>query len=70
MGSVSDYQKRAKQCSERAQIVASGVDRARWRHLADQWAALSRIPFQRILMPHNPLAGFWRDERSLRSGIR
>jgi hypothetical protein len=46
MRSVSEYQRRAKQCFERAQTVTSAVDRARWRQLADEWTALSRILLQ------------------------
>ena len=61
MGSVSEYQNRAKRCSERAQSVASAVDRARWRQLADQWAALSRIPFQRPSASNSTPEGFWRE---------
>jgi hypothetical protein len=56
MGSVSDYQSRAKQCSERARIVGSAIDQARWRQLADQWMALSRLPLQKD--------GIWRGEPS------
>ena len=33
----------AKVCSERAQTVKNGVDRARWRQLAEQWEILSRL---------------------------
>lgn len=52
MGSVNDYQERAKQCSERAEIVTSAIDSARWRELAEGWAALDRLS-------HNAAAGFW-----------
>lgn len=53
MGSISDYQKRARQCSERAQIVNSPVDRARWRQLADEWSALSRMTIEKTSVQHS-----------------
>ena len=46
MGSVSDYQYRARRCAEQARIVSSTVNRIRWRQLADQWMALSRLPLR------------------------
>jgi hypothetical protein len=39
MGSVNQYQERARRCSERAQTLANGIDRARWLQLAEQWAS-------------------------------
>ena len=47
MGSANEYQNRARRCAEQAQIVSSTVDRARWRQLADQWMALSRMPLRK-----------------------
>jgi hypothetical protein len=48
MGSASEYQKRAAECAQRAQIVTRADDRARWMELAEDWIALSRVPFQRL----------------------
>ena len=55
MGSVSEYQERAKQCSERAQIMTTRLDRARWLELAEGWTALSRMP--------SPKDSLWRNGR-------
>jgi len=70
MGSVSEYQKRARECFERAQIVTAAVDRARWHQLAEQWAALSRLPLQEAPASRNDPAGFWRGQlpKPLRQG--
>jgi hypothetical protein len=62
MGSVSEYQERARRCSERAQTAANGIDRARWLQLAEQWAALSRMPVRKGPAPRNDPTGFWRGE--------
>lgn len=56
MGNASEYQKRAADCLERAQIVTGPIDRARWVQLAEQWSALSRMPL--------PKATLWRGERN------
>jgi len=53
MGSASEYQKRAADCLERAEIVTGPIDRARWVQLAEQWSALSRLPL--------PKATLWRE---------
>ena len=47
MGSAGEYQNRARRCAGQAQMVSSAVDRARWRQLADQWMALSRMPLRK-----------------------
>jgi plasmid stabilization system protein ParE len=47
MGSTGEYQNRARRCAGQAQMVSSAVDRARWRQLADQWMALSRMPLRK-----------------------
>lgn len=62
MGSASKYQRRAIQCAERALTVARAVDRARWLQLAEDWAALSRIPFPGASELRNEPAGLWRGE--------
>jgi len=62
MGGASEYQERAKQCSERAQLVTSRIDRARWLQLAEQWTALSRMPLRKGPPPRNDPSGFWRGE--------
>jgi hypothetical protein len=46
MLTVSECQKRAKQCAERALIVSGAADRLHWHQLAAEWLALSRVPFQ------------------------
>jgi hypothetical protein len=66
MGSVSDYQKRAEQCAERALIVAREDDRARWLELAEEWTALSRIQFQRLSVLRNEPTALWRGDGSER----
>jgi hypothetical protein len=47
MGSVIEFQNRARRCAEQARIVSSAVDRARWQQLSDQWTALSRMPLRK-----------------------
>jgi hypothetical protein len=48
MNDPSEYQKRAEKCVERARSVPREDDRVRWLQLAEQWMALSRMPFQRL----------------------
>lgn len=62
MGSVSEYQKRAAECLERAQIVTAPIDRARWLQLAEQWSVLSRMPLPKATLYRNEPTGLWRDE--------
>jgi hypothetical protein len=62
MGGMSEYQERAKRCSERAQTIANVIDRTRWLQLADQWTALSRMPLRKGPAPRNDPIGFWRGE--------
>jgi hypothetical protein len=62
MGGVSEYQRRAQWCSERAQTIANTFDRARWLQLAEQWTALSRMPLRKGPSPRNDPTGFWRGE--------
>ena len=64
MDGESEYQKRAKQCSERAQVMTAAVDRARWLQLAEGWAALSKMPLTRIPAAHHEGIGMWRGELS------
>jgi hypothetical protein len=70
MGSVSEYQRRAKECSDRAQSLTNAVDRARWLQLAQQWAILSRMPFPKASIPRNQPTGFWRGEPASRAAPR
>jgi len=65
MSSISECQRRAKLCSERAQTVRNIVDRARWRQLADQWQLLSRI---KASMPYSEPA--WHGELGADSAAR
>jgi hypothetical protein len=44
MGNESEYQRRAKNCFERAEMVKNSIDRRRWLQLAEEWLALSRMP--------------------------
>jgi hypothetical protein len=59
MSSVSEYQRHARLCSERAQAMINSVDRARWRQLAQEWESLGRITAS---MPRPELPGLWRGE--------
>jgi len=44
MLSVTECQKRARQCADRAQSLEHPSDRARWLQLADEWMVLSCLP--------------------------
>lgn len=59
MSSVSEYQSRAKACSERAETMTNSVDRARWRQLAEEWESFGRI---KASMPRPELPALWRDD--------
>jgi len=54
---------RAEACKLKAEAIPDVRDRAMWLKLADDWMALSEIPFQ-TRSPHSkgesPLAGLWR----------
>lgn len=57
---------RAEACRRKAEAIADVRDRAQWLKLADDWMALSEIPFQTTIpkrRQENPLAGLWRGER-------
>jgi hypothetical protein len=60
MGSPSEYQQRSRECFERAQIVSNPTDRGRWLQLAEQWAALSRMPLPKATLYRNK--SMWRSE--------
>lgn len=62
MRGAIDYQQRAEQCIARAEGVADPTDRARWLQLAEQWALLSRIRFERLPGTRNQPGGLWRGE--------
>lgn len=64
MDGKGEYQKRAKECSERAQVVTAAVDRARWLQLAEGWAALSKMPLTRIPAAYHEGIGILRGELS------
>jgi hypothetical protein len=54
---------RAQECRRKAELVSDPRDRAHWLKLADDWIALSQIPFQSDLTAdttHGPQAGLWR----------
>lgn len=54
---------RAEACRRKAAAMADARDRAKWLKLADDWVALSEIPFQTRLsqsVAEDPLAGLWR----------
>lgn len=56
---------RAEACRRKAEVIPDGRDRAKWLKLADDWIALSAIPFQTMIPKNreeNPLAGLWRGE--------
>jgi hypothetical protein len=56
---------RARECRRKAEGISDPRDRAHWLKLADDWIALSRIPFQSdssINKAHDPRAGLWRGE--------
>jgi hypothetical protein len=54
---------RAEACRRKAQAISDVRDRAKWQKLADDWMALSEVPFQTRVpqtADENPLAGLWR----------
>lgn len=54
---------RAEACRRAAKAISDGRDRAKWLKLADDWMALSEIPFQAHRpqsSEENSLAGLWR----------
>jgi hypothetical protein len=54
---------RSEECKRKADVVTDARDRAKWLKLADDWIALSRIPFQTDPRAHrleDPLRGLWR----------
>jgi hypothetical protein len=56
---------RAEACRRKAQAISNVRDRAHWLKLADDWIALSKIPFQTSLLQsreEHSLAGLWRGE--------
>jgi hypothetical protein len=70
MGSAGEYQKRAEQCTERALLVTRADDRARWLELADEWAALSRIEFQKLPARRDQPTALWRGEGNERTDVK
>jgi hypothetical protein len=56
---------RAAACKRKAEAIPDVRDREKWLKLADDWMALSKVPFQtKIPQSRNasPLAGLWRGE--------
>jgi hypothetical protein len=66
MGNASEYQKRAEQCAERALRVTRADDRARWRELAEEWTALSRLQFLKLREQRDEASALWRGDESQR----
>ena len=46
MLSTESCRARAQECKLKAEAVHHALDRAKWLKLADDWMALTRIPFQ------------------------
>lgn len=56
---------RARECRRRAEGISDPRDRAHWLKLAEDWIALSRIPFQsdsNVDQARIPRTGLWRGE--------
>lgn len=56
---------RARECRRKAEVVSHPRDRAQWLKLAEDWLALSLIPFQsdsNADNPRGPQTGLWRGE--------
>jgi hypothetical protein len=56
---------RARECRRRAESISDPRDRAHWLKLAEDWIALSRIPFQSdsgVGQAHDSRTGLWRGE--------
>ena len=69
MPNLARCRARAEECRCRAAEVSDGRDRAKWLELADEWEALTRIPFQTLSKTykyHAPNAGLWRGERGIK----
>lgn len=62
MPNPEQCRERAQACRRKAEAMPDVRDRAKWLKLADDWMALSEIPFQ--TMPksreENPHVGLWR----------
>lgn len=63
MPNAAQCRERAEACRRQAATVPDVRDRAKWLKLADDWMALSEVPFQTGIpqtRDENPLAGLWR----------
>lgn len=67
MPNAKRCRERAEECKRKADAVSDARDRVKWLQLADDWAALSRIPFRpapKVHRPEAPLVGLWRGSPS------
>lgn len=65
MPNSAQCRERAEACRRKAEAVTNVRDRAKWLKLADDWVALSEVPFQTGISQtrdERPLAGLWRGE--------
>lgn len=65
MPNSAQCRERAEACRRTAEAVTNVRDRAKWLKLADDWIALSEVPFQTGVLQsreENPLAGLWRGQ--------
>lgn len=65
MPNSAQCRERAEACRRRAEAVTNVRDREKWLKLADDWIALSEVPFQTGVLQsreENPLAGLWRGQ--------
>jgi hypothetical protein len=54
---------RSEECKRKAEAVSDVRDRVKWLKLADDWIALTRMPFHTSPEAHYPKIphrGFWR----------
>ena len=63
MPNAERCRERSEECKRKAEAVPDARDRAKWLKLADDWIALSRIPFHtapKVLRHGVPHRGLWR----------
>jgi hypothetical protein len=52
MLSVEKCRERSEECKRKAEAVSDARDRAKWLKLADDWTALTRLPFHNSSKEH------------------
>lgn len=65
MTSLEKCRERARKCQRKAGIMSDPRDRALWLKLAEDWMAVSRIPFQSGSTAdetHGAHSGLWRGQ--------